>query len=226
VSAARAVVAMLAGAVAGCASGAPVRPVTFGAPDAWGPGLVDASSSSARLTLADSAYVILMRVYPGAGVDTYFPDGAQTGRLPAGTHALAAPVRTQRRSSRQQVDLGTDATNEQNCRQQTRAFYEQRATSRAGLERTIEYICSRSNKRTVGAVYDEVRDGYLLLIVSDVPTPGGPLRESLQWMVIEPDSIGAALPVLAEVLVGTRTNRWAAYSLAPRRQDGAPSRDP
>ncbi len=214
---ARAALAVLA--AAGCAGGRAVHPVTFGAPETWGPGLVRVSTSEARVTLADSAYVILMRVYPGAGVDTYLPDATHEGRLPTGTHTLDAPLRSQRRSTRQQVDLGSDVTNEQNCRQQTRALYTQtyRSANRAGLERAVEYACRRSNVRTVGSFYDEVRDGYLLLIVSDVPTPGAPLRESLRWMIVEPDSIGAALPVLAEVLVGTRTPRWAAYALAPRQ---------
>lgn len=237
-------------ASSGCASSRPVQPITFGSPELFGAGITRATKQGeVTFALDDIAHVILLRVHPMSGIDTYLPALPDSAFLP-GTHRVQVVPLARARSFEVPVSgaLPANRLYLANCGSGTRetqlvfpqpgppalvdanrpeAATEARMSAApmmiARPETRLYYLSCRTpasmmvaSDRPNGEM-EPRGEGYLLLIVSDVASDPVRLRQELRFVAIERDSIGVALPTLAEALVGTRTRRWAAYALAPRQ---------
>lgn len=228
----RIVLPAMALGVSACASRyTPAVPLQtrLGAPEQFGPGIVSANPRAIRFALEHPANVLVLRVTEAHGVEAIRPlRSRDRTRFARGTHLVTAqqPVSAPRGDRAGDGRAGAPVQErDQICA----------AIVSAGAVRDSSGRLVRDPSRTQRAYRDCIDTegsrstrseplephraqattppalGYWVLIVSDVATSAGELQRQLATMDPSDDDAAAVARALPEVLVGARTNRWAAY---------------
>lgn len=220
------VVCFLPFALAQCAphrSPAPLTPIPqgrIGAADVFGPGIVVASSRALRFVLARPASVIVLQVFPD-GIDVITPSHSHDRtEFPAGDHRIDATVFTPPLVD--PLSSAESTPSESRCLADYAIAVAQQP--RDSLGRTIPNPASRAAlvqcqarsrappAPVPGPISTSLPAGaYWMVIVSDVPTSARELQRRLRPMDISEGDFATVLRELPGVLVGGRTERWAAY---------------
>jgi hypothetical protein len=224
-----AIVCLLSFALAQCAARPAPAPLTpspqgrIGAADIFGPGIVVASSRILRFVLARPASVIVLQVFPD-GIDVITPRHSHDrSEFPAGDHRIDARVFTPPLSD--QPSYAESTPSESRClanyanavAQQPRDSLGRPIPNPASHTAAQELVqCqerSRASPRSVpGPIPTSLpARGYWMVIVADAPTSARELQQRLRPMDITQGGFATVLRELPGVLVGGRTERWAAY---------------
>lgn len=205
-------------ALGACAHSRTFQPVASG-PERFGAESVSANRDGAvTFALRDSAYVVGVLVEPDGVVWTFGPQGDAATPLQEGTYTFLI-----RRPPRVAVTQPLPEP----CRRQPTAFYLfpfQRADLEApqipsGIEGQRVEFDRYCHVLPAGPwSYGEGGSGgRMFLLIADVPTSRDALSDGLVRVPAMQDSVLPALPEFARHIVGSRTQRWTAFSITMPR---------
>jgi len=190
---------LLALALVGCARHVtvpdhPTPQTRLGPAQDFGPGIIDATPSDVDLQLDVTSYVVALRVTRDHGIQVIAPvSGSPTSKRGSHYFRGGAPPKA-----------GPDTT--------LRAASSKGCTVRGDSREACPGLPMpyRITQLKQGGAPDDA-DGYWLLIVSDVPTPGRDVMQRLREMHLADQSLEALVRSIPEPLVASRTAHWAAY---------------
>ena len=191
--------------------------------DSFGPGIVVATSRTVRFVLSRPASVIVLQVFPD-GIDVITPrhSGDRTS-FAAGEHRVDMPALAEAPPG---VSPTHDSTpSDSRClADYAEAVAQQprdslgRPLPRPGAPdpRQLLLQCQDRGRGARLPTHDSVavsppEEAYWMVIVADVPTSAAELQRRLRPMDITHGDRATVLRELPGVLIGQRTEHWAAY---------------
>jgi hypothetical protein len=165
----------------------------LGSRDAYGPGIVEATSRQLRLELTRPAHVIVLRVDPDGSIQLVSPESGEGAvERPAGQQIVEMPPASR-------VEAAPEAPHVTDPVLRT-------ADALAREGRRARPSATGSEEQAVAPA-----TAYWLLIVSDVPTSAADVEARLESMNREFPTMKAELEGLTRALIGRRTRQWAAF---------------
>jgi len=207
---------------------APLETVTVGAVETFGPGLVGTADSGTTVTFALTApaSVVLVRVWPGSGLEQLYPVASRDStRFQRGWHSvhIAPAVRWSPDSTPEGGPRAGNLSTEQEaeiarCIQQAITSQRRGAArgSRPNME-TIEGACMEGARRYSTSHPQPPRRQaappayYLVLVASDNAQDARHLAMRLGGVDITQSSAMSVLQVLPGFLAGADATVWAGY---------------
>lgn len=211
----------------------PQRGQSIGDTTAFGPRLLDYNVLSSRVTyaLAAPAYVILLNVVPGRGIEPVAGFAARGEVTPAGSHAAEIAVARSSSSNRGPREWDSmDYRDYQQCVDNARRRLPKRRVVRTDSsgktvstptneieDRSLEFEAERRCERHIDqrnrpvTRAPEATDRYLLLIASNVYLSRQELIERLNALTITARDVRSTLAAIPEGLFVDRPAIWSGH---------------